>query len=480
MKDYQKLAEIQQDLSTGLLRCSDLVDLYLERIDSTRHLNLFVEVFADEARRRAAEVDQKLAAGTAGKLAGLVIGLKDVLCYQGHTLTAGSGVLKGFRSLFTATAVNRLLAEDAIVIGRQNCDEFAMGSSTETSIYGPAHNPLDPARVTGGSSGASAAAVSAGLCHAALGSDTGGSVRQPASFCGVIGVKPTYGRVSRWGLIAYASSFDQIGPITRSVEDAARILEVMAGKDEYDNTSSSQPVPSYFDALQTPQAPATIGYIRDAVESPGLDPEIRAATFQLLEKLREEGHTVKAFDFPLMAYVVPCYYVLTTAEASSNLSRFDGVHYGYRAQADGDLETLYVKSRTEGFGPEVRKRIMLGSFVLSSGYYDAYYTQAMKVRRLIREKTEEILTQCDYLVLPTAPTPAFRLGEKTDDPVEMYLSDIYTVHANLAGVPAISVPAGIHSSGLPFGIQLMGKRFDEAGMLRLASKIHSQNFLQVM
>lgn len=475
MKDYQKLAEIQQDLSTGLLRCSDLVDLYLARIDSTRDLNLFVEVYADEAREKAAEIDRKIAAGTAGKLAGLVIGIKDVLCYQGHTLTAGSGVLKDFESQFTATAISRLLAEDAIVIGRQNCDEFAMGSSTETSIYGPAHNPVDPSRVTGGSSGASAASVRANLCHAALGSDTGGSVRQPASFCGVVGLKPTYGRVSRWGLIAYASSFDQIGPVTRSVEDAARILEVMAGKDAYDNTSSSEPVPAYSAAVSSSNhaASVTVGYIREAVESSGVDPEIRQRVMEMLEELKAKGHTVKALDFPLLEYVVPCYYVLTTAEASSNLSRFDGVHYGYRSSQSADLEELYVKSRTEGFGPEVRKRIMLGAFVLSSGYYDAYYTKAMKVRRLIRDKTEELFESCDYILLPTAPTTAFRLGEKTSDPVEMYLSDIYTVHANLAGVPAVSVPAGTHSSGLPFGVQLMGKKFDEAGLLGFASQIYS-------
>ncbi|MDX2248372.1 MAG: Asp-tRNA(Asn)/Glu-tRNA(Gln) amidotransferase subunit GatA [Bacteroidia bacterium] len=475
MKDYQTLAEIQQDLSAGSLRCKDLVDFYLERIASSQHLNLFVEVFAEEARAKAVETDRKIAAGTAGKLAGLVIGIKDILCYQGHNLTAGSGILKGFESLFTATAVARLLAEDAIIIGRQNCDEFAMGSSTETSIYGPAHNPLDPSRVTGGSSGASAAAVSANLCHAALGSDTGGSVRQPASFCGVVGLKPTYGRVSRWGLIAYASSFDQIGPLTRSVEDAARILEVMAGQDEYDNTSSSESVSDYMTGLREPHIqPHTIGYIREAVESEGIDIEIRQRILQLLEELKAQGHTIKALDFPYLEYVVPCYYILTTAEASSNLSRFDGVHYGPRSQKSSDLEELYIKSRTEGFGPEVRKRIMLGSFVLSSGYYDAYYTQAMKVRRLIREKTEELFQSCDYILLPTAPTPAFRLGEKTEDPVEMYLSDIYTVHANLAGIPAVSVPAGMHSSGLPFGVQLMGKRFDEAGLLNFASRISTR------
>lgn len=476
MKDYHTLAEIQQDLSTGSLRCRDLVDLYLDRIESQNNLNLFIEVYAEEARQQAAEVDAKIATGTAGKLAGLVIGIKDVLCYQGHTLTAGSLILKDFKSLFTGTAVGRLLDEDVIIIGRQNCDEFAMGSSTETSIYGPSANPVDNQRVTGGSSGASAAAVKAGLCHASLGSDTGGSVRQPASFCGVVGVKPTYGRVSRWGLIAYASSFDQIGPITRSVEDAARILEVMAGKDEFDNTSSSRAVDSYSEAVAEDRSEKyTICYLKEALDSEGLDPEIRLQTYDLLENLSAAGHTVKAVDFPLLEYVVPCYYILTTAEASSNLSRFDGVHYGYRAEGVSDLEELYAKSRTEGFGKEVQKRIMLGAFVLSAGYYDAYYTKAMKVRRLIRDKTSEMFESCDFLLLPTAPTPAFKLGEKTDDPVEMYLSDIYTVHANLAGVPAISLPLGYHSSGMPFGIQLMADKFEEGRLLSFADRLQKGN-----
>ena len=476
MKDYHTVAEIQQDLSTGSLRCRDLVDVYLDRIESQKSLNLFIEIYAEEARQQAEKIDAKISAGTAGKLAGLIIGIKDVLCYQDHRLTAGSLILKDFYSLFTGTAVGRLLDEDVIIIGRQNCDEFAMGSSTETSVYGPSVNPIDAQRVTGGSSGASAAAVKAGLCHASLGSDTGGSVRQPASFCGVVGVKPTYGRVSRWGLIAYASSFDQIGPITHSVEDAARILEVMAGKDEFDNTSSSRSVDRYAEvAGENQDAKYTICYLQEALDSEGLDPEIRQQTYDLLEKLAAAGHTVEAVEFPLLEYVVPCYYILTTAEASSNLSRFDGVHFGSRAERVSDLEALYAKSRTEGFGKEVQKRIMLGAFVLSAGYYDAYYTKAMKVRRLISDKTSELFESCDFLVLPTAPTTAFKLGEKTDNPVEMYLSDIYTVHANLSGIPAISLPLGNHSSGMPFGIQLMANKFEESKLLKFADRLQNGN-----
>ncbi|MCB0852509.1 MAG: Asp-tRNA(Asn)/Glu-tRNA(Gln) amidotransferase subunit GatA [Bacteroidetes bacterium] len=472
MKNYETLAEIQQELSTGSIQCKDLVDFYLKRIHSAQNLNLFLEVYEEEARLRAAEIDQKISQGTQGKLAGLVLGVKDVICYQGHGLTAGSKILAGFESMFTATALQRLLDEDAIVIGRQNCDEFAMGSSNENSAYGPARNPVDPERVPGGSSGASAASVKAGLCHAALGSDTGGSVRQPSGFCGTIGFKPTYGRVSRWGLIAYASSFDQIGPITRSVEDTARIMEIMAGPDQLDNTAAVEEVPAYSQALKEDSGKTyTIAYIREALESPGLDPEIKQATQDLIQRFKDEGHTVKMVDFPYLDYVVPCYYVLTTAEASSNLSRYDGVHYGYRSPKAQTLEEVYTMSRSEGFGEEVKRRIMLGTFVLSAGYYDAYYTKAMKVRSLIQQETLEILQDCDFILTPTAPTPAFKLGEKANDPIEMFLSDIYTVHANLAGVPAISLPLGEHSSGLPFGIQLMGRAFDEENLLNFSSQI---------
>ncbi len=470
MKEYATLAEIQRDLSTGSVSLTDLVDFYLARIEARRELNLFVEVYAEAARAEAARIEQRLAAGTAGRLAGLVVGLKDVFCHQGHGLTASSRMLGGFCSQFTGTAVQRLLDEDAIIIGRQSCDEFAMGSSNETATYGPARNPVDPERVPGGSSGASAASVAANLCHVALGSDTGGSVRQPAALCGAVGLKPTYGRISRWGLIAYASSFDQVGPITRSVEDAALLLQVMAGADGLDNTAASRPVDDY--ATQSQQnGRYTIGYLQEALDSPGLDPEIRQATQRTLAQLKAGGHTVKAVHFPLLDYVVPCYYVLTTAEASSNLSRYDGIRYGFRHPEAKDLEEVYTRSRTEGFGTEVKRRIIMGTFVLSAGYFDAYYGQAMKVRRLIRDKTHALLEGCDALLMPTAPSAAFKLGEKMDDPISMYLSDIYTVHANLAGVPAISLPLHQTEAGLPVGIQLMGKPFGEGAMLDLARQM---------
>ncbi|RMG26410.1 MAG: Asp-tRNA(Asn)/Glu-tRNA(Gln) amidotransferase subunit GatA [Bacteroidetes bacterium] len=472
MKSYLTLDEIQSDLADGSISCIELVTHYLKCIREQQALHAFVEVFEEEALQKARETDQKLKQGSAGKLAGLVLGIKDVLCYEGHTVTASSRILQGFESLFTATAVQRLLAEDAIVIGRQSCDEFAMGSSNENSWYGPVRNPHHLNKVPGGSSGGSAAAVSAGLCHAALGSDTGGSVRQPASFCGIVGLKPTYGRVSRWGLIAYASSFDQVGPLARSVEDVARITQVMAGADGHDNTASPHPVDDYPSLLASATGQRyRIGYLREALESEGLDPEIRRFTQQYLQQLAAAGHEVKPVSFPLLEYVVPCYYVLTTAEASSNLSRFDGVRYGYRAPNVNDLETLYVKSRSLGFGEEVKKRIMLGTFVLSAGYYDAYYTQAMKVRRLIQQQTLELFKRCDFLLTPTTPTPAFDLGEKTSDPVAMFLADIFTVHANLAGIPAISLPLGSHSSQLPFGIQLMAPHFEEARLLAFSKQL---------
>ena len=472
MKKYLTLAEIQRDLSTGSLTCNDLVDSFLGQIEAKASLNAFVEVFDEEARAAALVVDQKIQAGTAGKMAGLVLGIKDLYCYKGHGLTASSKILKGFESQITATSIERLLAEDAIIIGRQNCDEFAMGSSNENSFYGPTQNPVKEGYVPGGSSGGSATAVKAGLCHASLASDTGGSIRQPAAFCDLVGLKPTYGRVPRWGLIAYASSFDVVGPITHSVEDAARILQVIAGPDGRDNTASPEPLDDYVSGLSASRSSTyTIGYLREALESPGLDSEIRTRTEALMESLRAAGHQVVPVDFPLLDYVVPCYYVLTTAEASSNLSRYDGVHYGYRSERAKSLEEVYRFSRTEAFGTEVKRRIMLGTFVLSAGYYDAYYTQAMKVRRLIQQQTHALLKTCDFLLTPTVPSTPFAMGEKMDNPVEMFLSDIFTVHANLAGVPAISLPLGQHSNGLPFGLQFLGRPFAEAELLSFANQV---------
>ena len=467
---FSSLSEIQRELAAGTTSCRQLVEYYLDNITQRNdELNVFLEVWADEARQQAQAIDEKLAQGTSGKLAGMVIGLKDVLAYQGHSLQSSSRILDGFKSLFTGTAVQRLLDEDAIFIGRQNCDEFAMGGSNENSAFGPARNAQDPSRVPGGSSGASAVAVQADMCLASIGSDTGGSVRQPAAFCGVIGLKPTYSRISRYGLVAFASSFDQIGPITHSVEDAARLLEVMAGPDGMDSTASQQLVPAYS-ALLEPLPHYRIGYLKEAIERPGLQPEVHDALESTLGTLRSQGHVVEAVDFPYLDEMIPTYYILTTAEASSNLSRFDGVKYGYRAPDATDLESLYKKTRAQGFGPEVQRRIMLGTFVLSASYYDAYYTKAQRVRRLIKEKTDELLRQYDFLVLPTTPTTAFKIGEK-QDPVSMYLADIFTVQASLSGVPAISIPAGQDAAGLPIGLQVLSGAFREADLLAFANEL---------
>lgn len=486
MTVYRSFAAVQTDLANGVTTCRQLVDGYLERIASQSHLNVFTEVYADEARRRAGELDAARVDQTAllGRLHGMVIGLKDVLSYTGHGLHAGSKILDGFEAKFTATAVERLLAEDAIIIGRQNCDEFAMGSSNESSAFGPVRNAADPTRVPGGSSGGSAVAVQAGLCLASIGSDTGGSVRQPAAFCGVVGLKPTYGRVSRWGLVAYASSFDCIGPIANTPTDAALLLEVMAGPDEFDSTVSSEPVDAYAQPqprdVATADRPARIAYLTDGVDSEGVSPAVRDATQRAIDQLRAAGHVVEPVTLSLLKYLLPTYYVLTTAEASSNLSRFDGVRYGYRAtEGVTDLMSMYKKSRTEGFGTEVRKRILLGTFALSASYYDAYYTKAQQVRRLVRDETERVFSRYDFLMMPTTPTPAFILGEKSDqtagaDPLQMYLADIFTVQANVTGYPAISIPNGTDPNGegpaLPIGLQLMAPPFQERALVTMAEE----------
>ncbi|NIJ51429.1 Asp-tRNA(Asn)/Glu-tRNA(Gln) amidotransferase subunit GatA [Dyadobacter arcticus] len=474
MKEYLTLADIQEDLRAGDLTCVKLVDHYLQKIESNKHLNAFVEVYADEAKKAALALDEKIATQTAGKLAGLVIGLKDVLSLKGHGLQAGSKILQDYKAPFTATAVQRLIDEDAIVIGRQNCDEFAMGSSNENSSFGPVLNAADNTKVPGGSSGGSAVAVQAGMCHASLGSDTGGSVRQPAAFCGVIGVKPSYGRVSRYGLIAYASSFDCIGPITKSIEDAALILEIMAGADDFDSTVSEKRVPSYSSLLMW-KGNARIGYIREAVESTAISLEIRQQTLEMLNRLRAEGHEVTPVEIPLVDALLPTYYILTTAEASSNLSRFDGVRYGYRSSEATDLESMYKKTRTEAFGEEVKRRILLGTFVLSANYYDAYYTKAQRVRRLVREETDKFFESFDFLISPVTPTTAFTIGEKTEDPLQMYLADIFTVQANVVGNPAISIPNGVDDNGMPIGIQVMAPYFGEEKMLAFAHYLSGLN-----
>ncbi len=438
---------------------------YLKNIEEHKHLNAFLEVYTEEARLQAQRVDEKLRLGTAGRLAGLVVGLKDVLCLQDKGLQASSKILDGFISQFTGTAVQRLLDEDAIIIGRQNCDEFAMGSSNENSAFGPVRNAADPDRVPGGSSGGSAVAVQADLCQVSLGTDTGGSVRQPAAFTGLVGFKPSYGRISRWGLLAYASSFDVIGIFAKSIEDCALVLEVMAGPDEYDSTATQLEVPAYTQKLDRGNAKYKVAYIKNTLESEGLSAAVKQRTVEKLRWLEEQGHTVEAVDFPLLDYMLPTYYILTTAEASSNLSRFDGVRYGYRSPNADSLESMYKLTRSEGFGAEVKRRIMLGTFVLSASYYDAYYTKAQKVRRLIKEATQALLGTYDFLVMPTTPTTAFKLGEHTEDPLEMYLADIFTVHANLCGIPAISLPNGTDSSGLPVGIQIVADLYQEDKLL---------------
>ena len=472
VSSYSYLKDIQSDLRSGKILLLDLVSEYLNNIEKSNHINALLEVYIEESINAAKNIQQKILNGTAGKLAGLVIVIKDNIVYKNHKVTAGSKILGSFESIYSATVVERLLAEDAIIIGRANCDEFAMGSSNENSAFGNVLNPLDITRVPGGSSGGSAAAVAANMCHAALGSDTGGSIRQPASFCNLVGLKPSYGRISRWGLIAYASSFDQIGPLTKSIEDAAFITEIIAGPDEHDGTAM-QSIPENYSQLLNSEKKYTFAYLKECFESKGLHPEIKKHFDSLFEKLKANGHNVVEAQFPYLSYVVPAYYVLTTAEASSNLSRFDGMRYGYRSSKATDLESTYKKSRSEGFGKEVQRRIMLGTFVLSSGYYDAYYAKAQKVRRMIQNQLNSILKEADFIIMPTTPDVAFEIGKNSNDPVQMYLEDIFTVQANLCGNPAISLPLGKNSRNLPFGVQLMAG-FGQESLLFQGAKVISK------
>lgn len=471
---HRSIVAYQADLKAGAISCTGVVDHYLSEIDRTSRLNAFIEVYSDEVRAHAIAIDEKIRAGLPlGRLFGVIIGLKDVICHQGHAVTAGSDILSGFRSLYSATAVERLLAEDAIIIGRLNCDEFGMGSSNEHSAYGKVLNPRDESRVPGGSSGGSAAAVAAGLCMVSLGSDTGGSVRQPADFCGVIGLKPGYGRISRHGLIAYASSFDQIGILGTSVEDLALCLEVMAGADGKDATASTLSVPSYTEAIRE-QKKFRIAYSNEALDHPSVDPEISGGIRRFMEQLRDEGHTLTPVSLDFLDHIVPTYYVLTTAEASSNLSRYDGIRYGHRTTTKATrLEDIYERSRSEGFGREVKRRIMLGTFVLSTGYFDAYFTKAQQARRRILEQTRDIFRDHDILLLPTSPFTAFHFGDKSEDAISMFLADIFTVYANLAGIPGISFPIGKHSNGMPFGVQGLSDRNGETALLQLFQRTSS-------
>ena len=472
MFEYISIKQYHLALAQDKTTCVEVVRHYLSQIEKSKRLNAFVHVFAEEAIQKASELDEKRRAGNKiGKLHGVVIAIKDVICYKDHPLTAASGILKNFTSLYSATAVEKLLQEEAIIIGVCNCDEFAMGSANENSVYGNVLNALDETRVPGGSSGGSAVAVQAGLCMASLGSDTGGSVRQPADFCGIVGFKPTYGRVSRYGLIAYASSFDQIGIFANNVDDASIVLEIIAGPDEYDSTVSQKPVEKYSEALQENKK-FRFAYFKETLEHPSLDKEIGDGINTLIDKIKSEGHEVTAMNFEYLDYIVPTYYILTTAEASSNLSRYDGVRYGYRsAKPSNDLTEFYKHNRSEGFGKEVKRRIMLGTFVLSTGYYDAYFTKAQKVRNKLVKKTELVFRDFDFLLMPTSPSVAFKIGEKTDDPISMYLADIYTVFANLTGIPGISIPLFKHSNGMPFGIQLMAKQFNELSLLQASKQL---------
>jgi aspartyl-tRNA(Asn)/glutamyl-tRNA(Gln) amidotransferase subunit A len=467
---HRSIQQFHDEIEGQSISCTSVVEEYLARIEATRHLNAFIEVFAEEAKQRAAALDLKKTSGQpCGRLFGVVIGIKDVICYKDHNISAGSKILRGFNSLYSATAIERLIREDAIIIGNLNCDEFAMGSSNENSAYGRVLNAKDESRVPGGSSGGSAVAVQAGLCMVSLGSDTGGSVRQPADFCGVIGLKPSYGRISRYGLIAYASSFDQIGIFGTNIEDIALLLEIMSGPDEYDSTAAQIPVPAYSKELISNRK-YKIAYFPQALDHPSLDPEIAASIKGFIKKLEADGHTVAPVDFEYLDYIVPTYYILTTAEASSNLSRYDGVKFGTRTkEVIHNLDEFYRLSRSEGFGKEVKRRIMLGTFVLSTGYYEAYYSKAQQIRRKIYDQTQLIFNDFDILLLPTTPSTAFRFGEKSHDAVEMFLADVFTVFANLAGIPGISLPLFTHSNGMPFGIQAMTSQFEELSLLQFSN-----------
>lgn len=464
----KNLKEIKSLLSSGKLTCEQIVSQYLKNISDQKDLNVFITVFEKEALDRAKEIDNKIKNSTAGKLAGTVISIKDVISVKDSLLTCGSKILSSFESNYNATAVQRLLDEDAIIIGKVNCDEFAMGSSNENSYFGPVKNPLDKTRVPGGSSGASAVSVAANMCLLSLGSETGGSIRQPASFCGITGLKATYGRISRFGLVAFASSFDSIGIFGNNNYDISCALEVIAGKDEHDSTSADIKVDNYSKEAERKFNPKEIriGYVKEYFEE-GLDEEIKKGILNKIESLKQKGFTVKEISLPNSKYVIQTYYILTCAEASSNLSRFDGVRYGFRSEDSSTVEDMYVNTRSEGFGEEVKRRIMLGTYVLSAGYYDAYYRKGQKVRKLIMKDFENAFNEVDFIISPTTPTTAFKIGEKVQDPLAMYLNDIYTVSANLAGIPAISIPVGFDENNLPFGIQIMGKKFDELGLLKM-------------
>lgn len=463
-------------VKSGQLSLIDNVRFFLDNIEKNKHLNAFNFVFIDDVLLKAEEIEEKIKSGKHGKLAGLVIAIKDVLAIKDKPLTCSSKILQNFNSVYNATIINKLIDEDAIIIGKTNCDEFAMGSSNENSFYGPVLNPIDNTRVPGGSSGGSAAAVAAYLCDAAIGTDTGGSIRQPASFCGVYGLKPTYGRVSRYGLTAFASSFDSIGTFTNSIEDAAEIMEVISGYDKYDSTSVVENVPSYKVNILNLKRNLVIG-VPTQYFSTGLNEGIKNKIIALIDNLKKD-FTIKEISLPNMDYAIATYYILTTAEASSNLSRYDGVRYGHRSKEYINLDKMYKNTRSEGFGKEVKRRIMLGTYVLSAGYYDAYYKKAQKVRRLIKNDFDNAFNEVDLIITPVTPTTAFKLNEKSSDPLEMYLNDIYTTSINLAGIPAISLPLSTDLQGLPIGVQIIADSLKEDRLFQFGKFLQDKNLIK--
>jgi aspartyl-tRNA(Asn)/glutamyl-tRNA(Gln) amidotransferase subunit A len=473
MFSFTNIQTYHGQLKTGGTTCVQAVQFYLDEIKNQATLNAYLEVFEEEALAQAHALDVlRMKGKPMGPLHGVVVGIKDVISYKGHTLTAASKILENYKAVYSATAVERLLAAGAIIIGRQNCDEFAMGSSNENSAFGVVKNAANHRLVPGGSSGGSAVSVQANLCMVSLGSDTGGSVRQPADFCGVVGMKPSYGRISRYGLIAYASSFDQIGIFSKNIPDAALVLEVIAGVDDFDSTVSAVAVPNYSLGLEAKQEGKRIAYFKETLTHPGLDPEIKNQIENQIVQLREAGHTVEAIDFDLLNFIVPTYYVLTTAEASSNLSRFDGIRFGHRTKETGaDLATMYKLSRTEGFGEEVQRRILLGTFVLSAGYFDAYFTKAQQVRQKLVDFTKQVFDQYDFIISPTVPTTAFEIGAQQQSTTAIFLADIYTVYANLVGIPGISLPLFKHSNGMPFGLQVMSASMKEDSLFSFSNSL---------
>jgi aspartyl-tRNA(Asn)/glutamyl-tRNA(Gln) amidotransferase subunit A len=470
----QTLAVLRAEITQGRLRAEDLAAGYYDRIARKNPLlNIYLSLTRERALEQAARIDSLAAKGDPlPPLAGIPVGIKDVLTTRGAVSTAGSKILKGYRPPYDATAVRKLESAGAVLLGKLNCDEFAMGSSNENSAYGPVRNPVDPERVPGGSSGGSAAAVAANLAVATLGTDTGGSIRQPASFCGVVGVMPTYGRVSRYGLIAFASSLDRIGPLAANVRDAATLLGVIAGHDPCDATSSPAPVPDYAAESDKPAAGLRIG-VPEEYFGEGLDAEVGAAIHSGIDALKAAGCEIRRISLPHTRYAVPTYYLIATAEASANLARFDGVRYGFRSGEAQTLAEMYSKSRDEGFGAEVKRRILLGTYALSAGYYDAYYLKAQQVRRILAEEFLRAFAEVDAIVTPTAPTPAFKLGEKTGDPLSMYLADIYTVTASLAGICGVSVPCGATQAGLPVGMQVLAAHLNEGTAFRVARAVEA-------